>query len=187
MLDRGAIWGTITFHGKAAHGSMPGLGINALHHACSFVHLATSTISPQLEKLSDDRVIPPEARVPSLAFTVLHAGDNTNSVPDVATVSFDRRIVPAETLAEARQQIFDVLEAMKKTPEFADLNYEYTEDYVTEATWVDPDQLISRVFQDAIRVVTGQEAGIVASPGTDDQVCSSIFASHRQAHTLRLV
>ena len=156
---------------------MPGLGINALHHACSFVHLANSTITPKLEGLSDDRVIPPEARVPSLAFTVLNAGDNINSVPDLAVVSFDRRIVPSETLAEARQQIFDVLNAMKKTPEFAELNYEYKEDYVTEATWVDPDQLISRVFQDAIKVVTGQEAGIVASPGTDDQVCRSMFTT----------
>ena len=156
---------------------MPGLGINALHHACSFVHLANSTITPKLEGLSDDRVIPPEARVPSLAFTVLNAGDNITSVPDLAVVSFDRRIVPSETLAEARQQIFDVLNGMKKTPEFAELNYEYKEDYVTEATWVDPDQLISRVFQDAIKVVTGQEAGIVASPGTDDQVCRSMFTT----------
>ena len=171
LSDRGTIWGTITFHGKAAHGSMPGLGINALQHACSFVHLATSTIGPMLAGLSDDRVIPPEARVPSLTFTVLHAGDNINSVPDIAVVSFDRRIVPAETLAEARQQIFDVLKSMKEMPEFAELDYDYKEDYETEATWVDPDQLISRVFRDAIKVVTGQEAGIVVSPGTDDQVC----------------
>lgn len=176
--DRGTIWGTVTFNGKAAHGSMPGLGNNALHHACSFIHLAVSTITPKLENLSDDRVIPPEARAPSLAFTVLRAGENVNSVPDAAVVCFDRRIVPSETLTEARQQILDVLEGMKKTPEFADLEYEYKEDYVTEATWVDPDQLISRVFRDAIKVVTGQEAGIVVSPGTDDQVSHSVTRVH---------
>ncbi|KZT67140.1 acetylornithine deacetylase [Daedalea quercina L-15889] len=166
---RGTIWGTITFRGRLSHGSMPGLGVNALHHACSFVQLATTTISPKLALLGDDNVIPPAARVPSLAFTVLKAGENINSIPDVAVVSFDRRLVPGETLAGARQQIFDVLESMKQTPGFEELNYEYKEDYHTEATWVDPNLPISRIFRDAIKVVTGQEAGIVSSPGSDDQ------------------
>jgi len=166
---RGTIWGTITFRGRLSHGSMPGLGVNALHHACSFVHLATTTISPMLAPLSDANVIPPAARVPSLAFTILQAGENINSVPDVAVLSFDRRLVPGETLVDARKQIFDALESMKKTPGFEELDYEYKEVYHTEATWVDPNLPISLVFRDAIKVVTGQEAGIVCSPGSDDQ------------------
>lgn len=166
---RGTIWGTVKFRGKLSHGSMPGLGINALNHACTFVHLANTTLSPQLALHSDQTVIPPEARVASLAFTVLHAGNNINSVPDEADVSFDRRLVPGETLAGARGEIMGILERMRGMAGCEGLNYEYKEDYATEATWVDPEQPIALVFRDAIKTVTGQTAGIVTSPGSDDQ------------------
>ncbi|KAF9814021.1 hypothetical protein IEO21_05324 [Rhodonia placenta] len=166
---RGTIWGTVTFRGRLSHGSMPGLGVNALHHACAFVQLATSTLCPRLADRRDERVIPPEARMASLAFTQLRAGDNINTVPSVAAVSFDRRLVPGETLADARREIADVLAALRATPGFEELRYEYAENYATEATWVDPEQPIAAVFRDAIQVVTGQEAGIVSSPGSDDQ------------------
>ncbi|KAH9928761.1 acetylornithine deacetylase [Amylocystis lapponica] len=166
---RGTIWGTLTFHGRLSHGSMPGLGVNALHHAASFVHLATTVLSPKLAARFDANVIPPEARAASLAFTMLAAGQNINSVPDLARVSFDRRLVPGETLAGARAELTDVLEALRATPGFEALRYEYTEDYATEATWVDPQQPIARVFRDAIRLVTGETAGVVCSPGSDDQ------------------
>jgi len=148
---------------------MPGLGVNALHHACSFVHFATTTISPKLASRVDNTVIPPEARAASLAFTMLTAGENINTVPDIAVVSFDRRLVPGESLAGARQEIVDVLDSMKAMEEFENLKYEYAENYSTEATWVDPTQPISAIFQDAIKVVTGKQAGIVTSPGSDDQ------------------
>ncbi|KAI0958188.1 hypothetical protein AcV7_004074 [Taiwanofungus camphoratus] len=166
---RGTIWGTVVFHGRLSHGSMPGLGINALQYACSFVHLATTTLGPKLATRVDRRVIPPEAQVASLAFTVLKAGDNINSVPDTASVSFDRRLVPGETLVGARQEIMDVLGTLRGTTGFEDLVYEYKENYATEATWVDPNLPISLAFQDAIKTVTGQQAGIVCSPGSDDQ------------------
>ncbi|PCH43823.1 succinyl-diaminopimelate desuccinylase [Wolfiporia cocos MD-104 SS10] len=166
---RGTIWGTLTFHGRLSHGSMPSLGVNALHHACAFIQLATTTLGPQLAKRTDTSVIPSEARAASLAFTMLSSGTNINSVPDVARVSFDRRLVPGETLAGAREEIFGVLKTLKSTPGYEALNWSYDEDYATEATWVAPDQPISRVFRDAIKTVTGQEAGIVTSPGSDDQ------------------
>ncbi|KZT04652.1 acetylornithine deacetylase [Laetiporus sulphureus 93-53] len=157
---RGTIWGAITFRGRLSHGSMPGLGINALHHACTFVHLATTTLCPKLASRVDESVIPAEARMASLAFTILKAGDNINSVPDIAVVHFDRRIVPGETLANARKEIMDILTSMNDREDCTGLDYEYKEEYATEATWVDPKQPISLIFQDAIKVVTGQQAGI---------------------------
>ncbi|GBE81625.1 hypothetical protein SCP_0313540 [Sparassis crispa] len=166
---RGTIWGTIKFRGKLSHGSMPELGINALQHACTFVHLASTTLGPLLATRSDSSVIPVEARVASIAFTVLHAGDNINSVPDEADVSFDRRLVPGETLAAARAEIMDILVQMQAMDACEGMSYEYKEEYATEATWVDPEQPIALVFRDAIKLVTGKTAGVVTSPGSDDQ------------------
>lgn len=149
---------------------MPALGVNALQHACTFVHLATTTLSPILAQRRDENVVPAEARQASLAFTVLQAGSNVNTVPAQATVAFDRRLVPGETLDGARNEITGILEQMKGMTGMEGLRYEYIETYATEAVRVDPAQPIAAVFQDAIQTVTGRQAGIVISPGSDDQV-----------------
>jgi succinyl-diaminopimelate desuccinylase len=164
---RGAIWGEITFFGKASHGSMPSLGVNALQNCAKFITVATEELGPILAKRLDTRVIPVEAHVASLAFTVIQGGINTNNVPDICKVSFDRRLVPEESLDQARSELNSILQRLKsKDPNF---NYDYKERYATKPVWVDPEQPLSRTFRNAIKTVTGQDAGVVCSPGTDDQ------------------
>ncbi|KAK4700460.1 succinyl-diaminopimelate desuccinylase, partial [Phenoliferia sp. Uapishka_3] len=164
---RGAIWGEITFHGLASHGATPQRGINALVHASTFVVRAMKTIQKQLVGLEDDRVIPEEARGPSLTFSVLQSGANTNSVPDLATLRFDRRLVPSESLAVARAQIQGVLDDVQK--EFPEIRYKIKELYHTEPVWVDENLEICKIFTGAVESASGVKAGIVCSPGSDDQ------------------
>ncbi|KDN35316.1 hypothetical protein RSAG8_11702, partial [Rhizoctonia solani AG-8 WAC10335] len=170
---RGAIWGRIEFKGRTSHGSTPQRGVNALLHACLFVAEADRTITPELKKLTDDRVIPPEARQASLTFTVLNSGTNTNTVPASAVLDFDRRLVPGETLDKARGEIQSVLDTIKEQvgDEFQP---EYSELYSTDPIWVgdskDPtaQKLIGHV-KNAIKSVLDVEPGVVCSPGSDDQ------------------
>ncbi|QRV78673.1 Gly-Xaa carboxypeptidase [Ceratobasidium sp. AG-Ba] len=157
----------------ASHGSTPQRGVNALLHASLVVAEAHRTITPQLNKLVDTNVVPPEARAASLTFTILQAGTNTNTVPANAVLEFDRRLVPGETLDKARSEIRAVLEKVQKDIG-QDFQAEYTELYSTEPIWVgdstDPtaQELITGVKR-AIRNVTDAEAGVVCSPGSDDQ------------------
>ncbi|GAA5898624.1 hypothetical protein JCM6882_000882 [Rhodosporidiobolus microsporus] len=167
---RGALWGTIRFKGVASHGATPQRGVNALVHASTFIVRANERIMPVLQGKRDERVIPAEARNASLTFTVLQAGANTNSVPDLATLRFDRRLVPGETLDEAREQIHSVLKACEEElggPEV--FRYEYQENYSTEPVWVDEEQEVCTAWADAVKTVVGEKAGIVCSPGSDDQ------------------
>ncbi|ORY90218.1 succinyl-diaminopimelate desuccinylase [Leucosporidium creatinivorum] len=164
---RGAIWGTIVFKGVASHGASPQLGVNALVHASTFVVRAKETIMPLIEGKREERVIPAEARGASLTFTVLKAGANTNSVPDLAILRFDRRLVPSETLEEARAQIQSVLDEVSK--EIPELDYTYHEDYSTEPVWVDETLEICKTWAEAVETVLEKKAGIVCSPGSDDQ------------------
>ncbi|BGP04547.1 hypothetical protein JCM10049v2_000349 [Rhodotorula toruloides] len=167
---RGALWATIVFHGVASHGATPQRGVNALTHAATFIVRAQEKIVPHLSTLLDTRVIPSEARTASLTFTVLNAGKGQNSVPDLASLKCDRRLVPGETLDEARRQIHEVLEecqAQLGGPEV--FRYEYKEDYSTEPVWVDEELELCRIWADSVERVVGQKAGIVCSPGSDDQ------------------
>lgn len=134
----------------------------------SFIVRAQEKIVPHLSTLLDTRVIPSEARTASLTFTVLNAGKGQNSVPDLATLKCDRRLVPGETLDEARRQIHEVLEecqAQLGGPEV--FRYEYKEDYSTEPVWVDEELELCRIWADSVERVVGQKAGIVCSPGSE--------------------
>lgn len=164
---RGAIWGTITFAGRAAHGATPQRGVNALVHAATFVLRANEQIGAKLAAARDARVVPEEAQAASLTFTVLHAGRNTNSVPDRATLRFDRRLGPSETPAAARAQLHAVLAGLRAAA--PDVAYTYAEDYATAPVWVAPALEVCRVRRAAVARVVGAPAGVVCSPGSDDQ------------------
>ncbi|QRV93460.1 Gly-Xaa carboxypeptidase [Ceratobasidium sp. AG-Ba] len=170
---RGTIWGRITFKGLASHGSTPQRGVNALLHASLVVAEAHRAITPQLNKLVDTNVVPPEAQAASLTFTILQAGTNTNTVPANAVLEFDRRLVPGETLNKARSEIRAVLEKVQKDIG-EDFQAEYTELYSTDPIWVGDStdltaqELITGVKR-AIKNVMDTEAGVVCSPGSDDQ------------------
>lgn len=164
---RGTIWGDITFYGKSSHGSMPTLGINAIENCAKFITVATEELGILHGTKRDPNVIPTEAQQASLAFTVVQGGTNTNSVPDLCKVSFDRRLVPGESLDQARSEIHSILHRLaSKNPNF---QYKYEERYAVKPIWVDPEQSLSQVFRNAIKIVTGEEAGVVCSPGSDDQ------------------
>ncbi|MDR3045732.1 MAG: M20 family metallopeptidase [Desulfovibrio sp.] len=85
---KGALWLECGFSGRTAHGSMPELGDNALYKA--------------VDAVSRIRVLdfgaPPHAHLGGWTCSVntLHAGQNTNSVPDRATVRIDIRTIPGQ-------------------------------------------------------------------------------------------
>ncbi|CAE6526946.1 unnamed protein product [Rhizoctonia solani] len=170
---RGTIWGRIVFKGLASHGSTPQRGVNALLHASLVVAEAHRTITPRLKQLTDDHVVPPEAQEASLTFTVFKSGTNTNTVPPSAVIEFDRRLVPGETLDKAREEIRSVLDEVKKQVG-EDFHAEYSEIYSTDPIWVGDSkdstaqELIIHV-KSAIKNVLNVDAGVVCSPGSDDQ------------------
>lgn len=61
----------------------------------------------------------------------------------------------------------NVLEKLKK--EESGFEYDYKENYLTEPLWVNPDLTIGKVWRAAVKQVVKREAGVVCSPGSDDQ------------------
>ena len=109
---------------------------------------------------------------------MLQSGANTNSVPDLATLRFDRRLVPSESLEVARAQIQGVLDDVCK--EFPEVVYKVKETYHTEPIWVDENLEVCKIWTGAVQTALGVKAGIVCSPGSDDQRCGTllvVFAS----------
>lgn len=93
---KGALWLRLTARGRAAHGSAPQLGDNAV------VRLARAAVA-----LHDRQDWPGEARFGSVTANVglLHGGAQPNVVPDAAQLLLDLRTVPGIAVEAVREDV----------------------------------------------------------------------------------
>lgn len=87
---KGALWLEITTFGKTAHGSMPEKGINAIEKMTKVIQLVEQL---KLKWSFLDKTLGKS----SLAVTTIHAGIQTNVIPDTCTISIDIRTVPPQS------------------------------------------------------------------------------------------
>ena len=102
----GVVWLEVTVHGRAAHGSTPHKGINALEHASRLV-LALQEHATQLA--SRTFTAPNgEVRRPTINVGGVFSsgeGGKINTVPALARFSIDRRVLPTESVADAEREL----------------------------------------------------------------------------------
>jgi succinyl-diaminopimelate desuccinylase len=110
------------------------------------------------ERVTALGVTPPEPRA-TLSFDTIRGGAATNIVPDRCTVTFNRRLLPGESLDAARAELLAPL---------AGLRHDYRELYSTEATLVSEDQPVVQAACRAVRAL-GLEPRLLISAGSDDQ------------------
>jgi acetylornithine deacetylase or succinyl-diaminopimelate desuccinylase len=102
----GVVWLEVTVHGRAAHGSTPRHGVNALEHMARLV-LALDEHGREIGRRSftapDGSVRHPTLNIGG----VFSGGDGgkINTVPALARFSIDRRVIPTETVAEAEREL----------------------------------------------------------------------------------
>ncbi len=108
---RGLLWLEIKTKGKAAHSSMPYLGINAIESMRTFLNeLAHYNITAESDKLLGQ---------PSMSVNRISGGNATNIVPDMCSAQIDIRTLPAQNhghIVENIEGIFSKL--LKKNPDF---------------------------------------------------------------------
>lgn len=97
----------IRIRGKAAHGSRPLLGDNAIYKACDMIQEIRKLIE-DLKEERDDVLGSGTINVGKIA-----GGIKVNVVPDYCDVDIDRRIIPGETPELARRQIEGILKKLK--------------------------------------------------------------------------
>jgi succinyl-diaminopimelate desuccinylase len=101
----GVVWLEVTVHGRAAHGSTPRAGINALEKMSALVLL----LGDYSRRLARRTFTTPEGKVMSPTLNlggVFGAGEGgkINTVPALARFSIDRRVIAVETVASAERE-----------------------------------------------------------------------------------
>ena len=104
---KGSLWIQLETTGKAAHGSTPEKGVNAIekmHHA---MNLLLGEYQNNLNSKSD-----PLLGGPTLSIGTIKGGDQPNIVPNLCQFELDRRTIPGETpesVMEELHALFGVL------------------------------------------------------------------------------
>jgi len=102
----GVVWLNVRVHGRAAHGSIPHRGINALEKMAALV----LALDGYKRILARKKFRTPEGKVmvPTLNLGGVFAsgeGGKINTVPAAASFSIDRRLLPVETVATAERDL----------------------------------------------------------------------------------
>lgn len=106
--QKGDAWITIRTHGKAAHGSKPHLGVNAVHEMARIVDVIETKYASQLAKRKH-RVL----GSPTVNVGFIRGGNQPNIVPDECEIGIDRRLIPGETNASVIAEITALLRMNK--------------------------------------------------------------------------
>jgi succinyl-diaminopimelate desuccinylase len=165
---RGVYWFEVTTLGRAGHGSMPGLAVNAVDDMTRVVRAFDSNLKPRLlTRTTRAPVEPPGARQPTLNLNAIHAGQELNGwqtpcVPDRCTAVFDRRFIHEEVFDDVRNEIVQLLDAQG-------VRYELRDVMRVDPLLGSPDGVLARATASAIRDVLTREPSFIVSPGTFDQ------------------
>ena len=104
VQSKGLLQVNITFYGKAAHGSRPWEGINAIEASYAF--------HKKLMTLPFTTASNPYYEYPSINLAKIQAGDRYNVVPDHCEAGYDIRYVPGQDWEEIVQQLKELAESL---------------------------------------------------------------------------
>jgi succinyl-diaminopimelate desuccinylase len=115
----GVVWLNVRVHGRAAHGSTPEKGVNALEKMSALV-LALAGYKDRLAQRSfrtpDGRRMRPTLNLGGVFAS--GEGGKVNTVPAAASFTIDRRVLPAEDIRTAERELTAFLRAAaKKIPQ----------------------------------------------------------------------
>jgi succinyl-diaminopimelate desuccinylase len=146
LAERGGAVVVATAFGKAAHGSQPHHGVNAITSMARFL-LRLEEVLPDLEH--------PLAGRPTVNAAVIEGGSAPNVVPDRCSVEIDRRLIPGETDRDAILGSFRGLaDSLHAERDEIDLRFEIRE--WAEPAETDAGSEIARVARGAVEAETGR-------------------------------
>ncbi len=158
LAQRGGAWVTLTAYGRAAHGSQPHLGVNAITSMARYL-LRLPEVLPDLEH--------PLVGRPTVNAALISGGSAPNVVPDRCVVDVDRRTVPGEADPELVLAPFRAL-AERLAGEDPDLRVDAALREWTEAAEAGADTAIVRTARAAVAAETGRDPDLVGFSGITD-------------------
>jgi len=114
IAHKGFVWFDVTVHGRAAHGSRPELGIDAIAKAGRFLTALEDYGRELMAKPTHARL-----KSGSVHASLISGGGEISSYPAECRISLERRTVPGETPESVRAELQAILDAVSRAdPDF---------------------------------------------------------------------
>lgn len=113
VAHKGFTWHEISTHGRAAHGSRPDLGVDAIAHM--------GRVLNAIERLQQElraRPAHPYLGHASLHASLITGGQELSSYPERCTLQVERRSLPGERLEDIQQEWDRLLAELSRDPDF---------------------------------------------------------------------
>ncbi len=173
----GVVWLNVTVHGRAAHGSQPERGVNALEKMAALVR----ALDDHKRALAARAFTAPDGKVrtPTLNVGGVFApgpGGKINTVPAFASFSIDRRVVPSESVAAAERELRGFLRTAAKAIPQCRITVEKVSH--NHPCFTPPDAPFFRAMAGCVARVRRRPAVFMTSTGFNDM--------HFFAHNLKI-
>jgi acetylornithine deacetylase len=104
VAHRGFVWVEIEVIGKAAHGSRPQLGVDAILKTGPIL-VALDELDRQLRRQTHPRLTPG-----NLHGSLISGGTGESTIPARCVLTLERRTLPGETVADVEREVTEVLD-----------------------------------------------------------------------------
>ncbi len=172
---RGLEWLEIEFTGKAAHGGMAHLGVNAIEHGAEFITRVKKELYPKLKERQNPTMGPA-----TMNFGTIEGGTQPSTVADRCVVKLDRRLVTGETVEGVIAEYQDIIDDMKEEDPTVQAKISrvpenmLTMDHLPME--ISPDHPLTQSVREALQEVLGKEPGLNTRRGWTDASLLSNFA-----------
>jgi len=160
IVHKGFGWVSCEVQGRAAHGSRPAEGIDAIVRA--------GRILQELERLSDQlsKKQHPIVGPASVHASLIKGGTELSTYPDYCRLDWERRTIPGETRLEIEQEIEAILDRLRRKDKHFQARANL--DFWREPFEVSTDEPIFRAMRAAYERKMGRTPGITGFTGWAD-------------------
>ena len=143
VAHKGFTWHEITVHGRAAHGSRPQDGVDAIARM-GHVLAAMDGMAGRLAAETGHPLLGPG----SIHASIIEGGRELSSYPERCTLSLERRTIPGETVEVVEAELSELLDGVRA--EGHEIEAELRTTLERDPFAVDPDAAIVRAALDAL-------------------------------------
>jgi len=169
VTHKGFVWIEVEIKGKAAHGSVPEKGVDAIANAAKVV----SALGRLQERLATRTH--PLLGSPKVHASTIEGGTGWSIIPERCVLRLERRTLPGEPVSSVMNEIDEILQDVKKNNR--DLEATAWTAYDVPPLETAPTELIVQLLQQALVKVAGREKPLTGVPYWTDGALLSKLAS----------